>query len=381
MVKIQASGPSEAARAIRKKLKYGNVHRQLRALVILDGLIQNAGPHFQRAFADEPLLERLRVCGTSGLSDPAVRRKCTEMFREWSQYASTPGLERVARLHKVSLGRPDQPRVNGKRRLVPGSWIDWSGMQELPKRKVAVTQDMSKVIRETENPFGDDEEEEAAERASRPSAAEPSSKLRHSQTALGPDHPSAKAGEKKHTKDKHKSKRKVNRGAFSLEAEKDKIKSIIAESFIESTNLMNSLQSINSERQRISENRDALEHFEACKQLRRRILRHVNPQPWAPLLHLFGHASHMVRRRPRVTSANTRASRSISSRASSGSAACSTPTTSSCMLSCPLSSWTSPSTPTATLTTSSPTKLTFTEVGPAQQSDLGSLLRLRLLIA
>lgn len=68
-VKIQATGPSEAARAIRKKLKYGNVHRQLRALTILDALIQNGGPRFQRAFADEPLLERLRVCGTSDLSE------------------------------------------------------------------------------------------------------------------------------------------------------------------------------------------------------------------------------------------------------------------------------------------------------------------------
>ena len=52
-IKLQATGPAEAARAIRKKLKYGNVHRQLRALTILDGLIQNAGPRFQRAFADE----------------------------------------------------------------------------------------------------------------------------------------------------------------------------------------------------------------------------------------------------------------------------------------------------------------------------------------
>src|SRR5207342_542145 len=59
-IKLQSSGPTEAARAIRKKLKYGDTHRQLRALTLLDGLIQNAGPHFQRAFADEPLLERLR---------------------------------------------------------------------------------------------------------------------------------------------------------------------------------------------------------------------------------------------------------------------------------------------------------------------------------
>lgn len=69
--------------------------------MLLDGLIQNAGPRFQRTFADEPLLERLRVCGSSELSDPAVKTKCRELFREWAQYAKTPGLERIARLHKV----------------------------------------------------------------------------------------------------------------------------------------------------------------------------------------------------------------------------------------------------------------------------------------
>lgn len=101
VIKLQASGPTEAARAIRKKLKYGSVHRQIRALVLLDGLIQNAGPQFQRAFADEPLLERLRVCGSSDMSDPAVKKKCRELFALWAQYGSVSGLERISRLHKV----------------------------------------------------------------------------------------------------------------------------------------------------------------------------------------------------------------------------------------------------------------------------------------
>jgi hypothetical protein len=101
-IKLQATGPAEAARAIRKKLKYGNVHRQLRALTILDGLIQNAGSRFQRTFADEMLLERLRVCGTSDLSDPLVRDKCKELFRSWAgEYKNTRGLERIAALYKV----------------------------------------------------------------------------------------------------------------------------------------------------------------------------------------------------------------------------------------------------------------------------------------
>jgi hypothetical protein len=103
-IKLQATGPTEAARAIRKKLKYGNVHRQLRALTILDGLIQNAGPRFQRTFADEMLLERLRVCGTSDLSDPLVRDKCKALFRSWAvEYKNTRGLEQISGLYKASV--------------------------------------------------------------------------------------------------------------------------------------------------------------------------------------------------------------------------------------------------------------------------------------
>ena len=34
VIKLQLGGPTEASRAIRKKLKYGNVHRQLRALTM-----------------------------------------------------------------------------------------------------------------------------------------------------------------------------------------------------------------------------------------------------------------------------------------------------------------------------------------------------------
>lgn len=103
VIKLQATGPTEAARAIRKKLKYGNVHRQLRALILLDGLIQNAGARFQRTFADEMLLERLRVCGTSDLSDPLVKDKCKELFISWAgEYKNTRGLEQIAALYKVN---------------------------------------------------------------------------------------------------------------------------------------------------------------------------------------------------------------------------------------------------------------------------------------
>ncbi|KAI1768574.1 hypothetical protein GGR53DRAFT_477481 [Hypoxylon sp. FL1150] len=274
VIKLQGSGPAEAARALRKKLKYGSVHRQIRALVLLDGLIQNAGPRFQRTFVDEPLLERLRVCGTSDLSDPDVRKKCSELFRSWAtEYKSTPGLERVAVLYK-----------------------------ELPRRKQVVTQAKSKVLRETEqDPFRDSEDE--AERAPEAPPSQPSSSRQPvtypqpAQTVQSFSHTKSPSGsgsffsssssKDKKKKDKDKGKRKHK--PFNLEAEKDSMKVAIAESSIASTNLTNALQSINREKERISENATAVERFEACKKLRRKILRyihHVEDEQWlGGLLH------------------------------------------------------------------------------------------------
>ncbi|KAI5866255.1 hypothetical protein GGS23DRAFT_556215 [Durotheca rogersii] len=276
VIKLQASGPAEAARALRKKLKYGSVHRQLRALVLLDGLIQNAGPRFQRTFIDEPLLERLRVCGTSDLSDPDVKKKCDELFRSWAaEYKNTPGLERVSMLYK-----------------------------ELPRRKQVVTQAKSRVLRETEqDPFRDSEDEAEQPPPSSPQAPSPqASSSRHpveypqpSQTVQSFSHVKSPSGSgsffsSSSSKDKKKKEKgKKKHKTFNLEAEKDAMKVAIAESSMASTNLTNALQSINRERERISENAAAVEQFEACKKLRRKILRyiyHVEDEQWlGGLLH------------------------------------------------------------------------------------------------
>ncbi|KAI0907747.1 hypothetical protein F4823DRAFT_601922 [Ustulina deusta] len=261
VIKLQASGPAEAARALRKKLKYGSIHRQIRALILLDGLIQNAGPRFQRTFIDEPLLERLRVCGTSDLSDPDVRKKCSELFRSWaSEYQNTPGLERVARLYK-----------------------------ELPRRKQVVTQDKSKVLRETEqDPFRDSEDEAEQRKSSPPSQTSQASSSRPpvsypqpTQTIQSYSHTRSASGSgsffSSPSKDKKKKdKSKKNARPFKLEAEKESMKTAIAESSIAATNLNNALQSINREKERISENAVAVERFEICKKLRRKILRYIH---------------------------------------------------------------------------------------------------------
>ncbi|KAK3332004.1 vhs domain-containing protein [Cercophora scortea] len=265
VVNLQDSGPTEASRAIRKKLKYGNLHRQLRALTLLDGLIQNAGSRFQRSFADEPLLERLRFCGTADLSDPEVKKKCAELFRSWAvDYKTTHGMERVASLYK-----------------------------ELPRRKHVVTQEKSKVLKETENPFADEDEEGSSSQAG---ASSPASKLpisqqtrpeprprtssliatqTHSQTATHTTGTGSSSGfTSKDKKKKDKKSKKLKQ--FDLEAEKDHMKANIAEASMAAINLMNTLQSINREKERISENAVAVERFELCKQLRKKILRYIH---------------------------------------------------------------------------------------------------------
>lgn len=268
VIKIQSTGPTEASRAIRKKLKYGNVHRQIRALEILDGLIQNAGPRFQRTFADEALLERLRICGTSDLSDPAVKSKCKELFGNWSvDYAEVSGMEEVRALYKVC--------VTWKFIQLLLTWL-----KQLPRTKKVVTQDRSKVLRETEeNPFHDDELEEpttAGPPQSGSSQAGPSHS-RHSSSVSTRDRASSimSGSAKKSKKDKEKDKKKKHK-PFDLEAEKEAMKAAIAGSAVSSTNLLNALRHINREKERISENKTALQHFDSCKLLRRKILRFVN---------------------------------------------------------------------------------------------------------
>lgn len=135
-----------------------------------------------------------------------------------------------------------------------------------------VTQERSKVIRETDNPFGDDEDEQpppsqpqaSSSRAPPPSTTTP---VMSQASSFGYMHKSKKKDKDKKSSKKHRK--------FDLEAEKDQMKVTIAESSIAATNLNNALQSINRERERISDNSLALGHFETCKQLRRKILRYV----------------------------------------------------------------------------------------------------------
>jgi len=241
VIRIQDTGPSEAARAIRKKLKYGNMHRQLRALTILDGLIQNAGARFQRTFADEPLLERLRMMPRDDLVDPDVRSKCNNLYRQWAaSYKKTPGLEKITALYK-----------------------------QLPQTK-KLQPSQSRVIRENEAEAARDAHVSppvSPVRSRNSSVSTPTASWA-SQRSVGPGSTSSSSffrSKDKKSKIKH----------FNLEKEKPQLMETIAQASVASTNLINAIKLINRENQRVSENVECKNRFETCKALRRRILRYI----------------------------------------------------------------------------------------------------------
>ncbi|KAH7069900.1 hypothetical protein BKA63DRAFT_519782 [Paraphoma chrysanthemicola] len=246
VIRIQSSGPTEAARALRKKLKYGNVHRQIRALVILDALISNAGSRFQKAFADEPLLERLRILARDDMVDAEVRQKVNVLFRQWAvAYKGTPGLERIAALHK-ELPRTKRPQ---------------------PQQSRIVRQQDAEAAREREE--GSPPPSPPHSRRPEPQHA-PSSSSRP--VALGNAAPLPSSSIFKRDKKDKKSRGK----AFNLEKEKGQLLETIASANVASTNLLNGLQLINREQQRVSDNPEVMRRFETCKQLRRQILRYIH---------------------------------------------------------------------------------------------------------
>ncbi|EGV59952.1 hypothetical protein PSN45_002323 [Yamadazyma tenuis] len=111
LIKLQPqTGASEAARAIRKRIKYGeSVEEQLRALNILELLILNAGSKIGPIVArDDKLLDVLKGSitgsGKTGMGvpfDPEVQQKTKELAAGWkSELADLEGYKYMASLWK-----------------------------------------------------------------------------------------------------------------------------------------------------------------------------------------------------------------------------------------------------------------------------------------
>lgn len=184
--------------------------------------------------------------------DPQVRQKCKVLFIQWANaYKGTPGLERIASLYK-----------------------------ELPKtqRPAAARQ---KVLQDSEQPESDSEPSHA------PSPAVRSRATSSAQTATAstvPSRPVTLTPTSSNFSSKlSRTKNKFSGKSFNLAKEKEGMTNCIARSSIASTNLLNGLQLINRETERVSQNPEVVSRFETCKSLRRQILlyiQHVESDDW-----------------------------------------------------------------------------------------------------
>jgi hypothetical protein len=248
----QSTTPRYVKHCLLSCSKYGTVHRQLRALTILDFLIQNAGERFLRGFADEPLLERLRIAATDSISDPEVRKKAQQLFAQWAAtHKDTPGMAGITGLYK-----------------------------QLPKRKQPAQQAHAKVLREhaptAEQPMGHSVAVAVGEGPSTPLSSAKAKKSKRS-SAFGSS--------------SSKSTKRSSSKPFNMEKEKPEILQTIAASSVASTNLQNALKLVNRETHRVSESEDVMVQFEKCKTLRRQILRYIQNIESGDLLGSLIHAN------------------------------------------------------------------------------------------
>ncbi|EEB05883.1 cortical component Lsb5 [Schizosaccharomyces japonicus yFS275] len=99
VINLQSTGPSEAARAIRKKLKYGTEHQQLRALSLLQALIENAGPTFVHNFCDSRLVDRIAALTTEVDVPKSVQKRTVHLIRLWhTEYNDVEGMQSLCAL-------------------------------------------------------------------------------------------------------------------------------------------------------------------------------------------------------------------------------------------------------------------------------------------
>lgn len=83
LIKLQYSGPTEAARAMRKKLKYGTVKEELKSLDLLNCIVCNGGKDMTEIYNDRKLLQQLRDMSVNTQLDKSVRVRVINMAIFW----------------------------------------------------------------------------------------------------------------------------------------------------------------------------------------------------------------------------------------------------------------------------------------------------------
>jgi len=242
-VNLQAGGPTEASRAIRKKLKYGDVHRQLRALTILKALVENCGPKFQASFANDQLTERIKLMSQDPMIDEQVKRKLMAVLGSWHrQFKDDPKMHAVSNLY-VQCGGGRKSTASAPRSSSPK-----------PHAETLYDQHQRRA------------EEEARARADRKAqerASKEEEKRKQKEEKLA-----AKERERK-------ARTQPARRPFNYEIEKPKILNTVAEGTQAATNLVNAIKRVNREQESITTNPQVQECLTTAKTVRKQLIRYV----------------------------------------------------------------------------------------------------------
>ncbi|KAF9809064.1 hypothetical protein IEO21_07601 [Rhodonia placenta] len=244
-ISIQATGPAEASRAIRKKLKHGNPHQQYRALVILRALVENGGHNFQTSFADSQLTDAIKMLASDGSTDPKVKKKLVAVLTAWyTQFKDDPSMTLVANLYKsCGLGH-----TGGHRPTRSSVQYDAEELRRLEERERE--KEKEREEREAERRRKEDEKRKAKEE---------------------------KEKRKREEEGKRKAARsgKVQRKPFDFEQEKPQILTAIANASQASINLVNAITLVNTEQDSLQTNVRVQECLDKAKFARKQIVRYI----------------------------------------------------------------------------------------------------------
>ncbi|ESK98076.1 vhs domain protein [Moniliophthora roreri MCA 2997] len=224
-INLQGStGPAEASRALRKKLKHGNAHQQYRSLVILKALVENCGDKFRHTFADGQLTDALRQIATDRSADKRVQKKLKLVLLSWhEQFKSEPSMRTVSDLYLMFK----EKRYSSED---PMGVMDPAALQARAEKEAK-----RKAKQEKEERARQEEEE----------------------------------------RKRQKQRAKTKRQPFNFEQEKPKVLGSIVEGSQASSNLVNAITLVNPEKESLQSNSRVQECLGQAKQVRKHIVRYI----------------------------------------------------------------------------------------------------------
>ncbi|KAF8641028.1 hypothetical protein AX17_000673 [Amanita inopinata Kibby_2008] len=222
-IRLQASGPAEAARALRKKLKHGQVHQQYRALVLVKALVENAGPKFHTAFSDGQLIDVFKQLNSDPSTDKRVKKKLLAVLMAWrDQYQPDPAMSLFAGLYQQCAGARYAPQD------------DLEQITGLSSTKIHKKRDK--------------EETKKREKHER---------------------------EERRKNEEEQRRRRAARVPFNLEKDKPKVIGTIAEASQASSNLVNAIMLVNPENDSLLKNERVQECLSRAKQTKKSLVRYI----------------------------------------------------------------------------------------------------------